>query len=113
MKRAIASLCAVGLVLAAPGAHAGTRAAASTVSLMQDGASGGPLIGLAESVDGQGCRDTDDPSKKSKRCKIIVWLAGSAWLLAFLHDINRMQRFAFMPEEGVQPERDSSFGTGG
>ena len=113
MKRAIASLCAVSLVLAAPGAHAGTRAAASTVSLTQDVASGGPPIGLAESVDGQGCKSTDDPSKKSKACRIIVWLAGSAWLLAFLYDINRKQRFALMPEEGVQPERDSSFGTGG
>ena len=113
MKRVIACLCAIGLVVSAPGAQAGTRAAASTVTLTQSGAYEGPTIGLAETVDGKGCKNPDDPSKKSKACEIIVWLAGAAWLLAFLYDINRDQRFALMPEAGVQPERDSSFGTGG
>ena len=113
VKKAIASLGAISLVLASSGVHAGTRASTSTVSLANPGPSGAPPLQLAESADGTGCRKSDASEKRSKRCEVIMWLAGSAWLLAFISDINRERRFALMPKEGVQPERDSSFGTGG
>ena len=101
MKKAIASLGAISLVLASSGVHAGTRASTSTVSLVNTGPSGAPALQLAESADGTRCRKSDASAKRSKTCGVILWLAGSAWLLAFLLDVSR------------ERERDSSYGTGG
>ena len=101
VKKAIASLGAISLVLASSGVHAGTRASTSTVRLASAAQSATPALQLAESADGKSCRKSDASAQRSKTCGAILWLAGSAWLIAFLIDVNRDR------------ERDSSYGTGG